>query len=125
MPRISSLPKKENKIDNNFEEVKSKEIKLKTLTNINYDKLKLDTNINNTNLNYKLVNLELEENASINPETNNGAYVIAHKQNENSNKTKLNIIPTSYVNVYNMVNKSTRLMNMTFAKEGIKNKNSE
>ena len=125
VPRISSLPKKENKIDNNFEEVKSKEIKLKTLTNINYDKLKLDTNINNTNLNYKLVNLELEENASINPETNNGAYVIAHKQNENSNKTKLNIIPTSYVNVYNMVNKSTRLMNMTFAKEGIKNKNSE
>ncbi len=125
VPRISSLPKKENKIDNNIEEVKNKEIKLKTLTNINYDKLKLDTNINNTNINYKLVNLELEENASINPETNNGAYVIAHKQNENSNKTKLNIIPTSYVNVYNIVNKSTRLMNMTFAKEGIKNKNSE
>ena len=100
--------------------MKNKDIKLKTLNNINYDKTKLNIN---TNINCKFVNLELEENVSINPETNNGAYIIAQKQIENSNVTKLNIIPTSYVNIYDISNRSERLMNVTFAKEGLKNKN--
>ena len=123
VPRLSSFPKKEKEKEkkiNNVEEVKNKDIKLKTLNNINYDKTKLNIN---TNINCKFVNLELEENVSINPETNNGAYIIAQKQIENSNVTKLNIIPTSYVNVYDISNRSERLMNVTFAKEGLKNKN--
>ena len=104
--------------------MKNKDIKLKTLNNINYDKTKLNINTNiNKNINCKFVNLELEESVSINPETNNGAYILAQKQIEISNVTKLNIIPTSYVNAYDISNKSARLMNVTFAKEGIKNKN--
>ena len=103
--------------------MKNKDIKLKTLNNINYDKTKLNINTNiNKNINCKCVNLELKKSVSINPQTNNGAYILAQKQIENSNVTKLNIIPTSYVNVYDISNKSARLMNVTFAKEGIKNK---
>ena len=76
-----------------------------------------DDKSNSTN--FKLINLELEENASINPDTNNGAYVIAHKQSENNKISKLSITPTSYVNVYNITNgrRMSRLINMTFAKE--------
>ena len=95
--------------------------KTNIFTNTNSNLEKTNTNSDKTNLfnNYKLVNLELEENATINPDTNNGAYVIAKKQTENNNVSKLNITPTSYVNVYNVSQKSTRLMNMTFAKEEI------
>ena len=120
VPKIDSYPKRgknREDLDNkkrikNIEEIKKKHysIKSKTLNNIKYDK----SNLNN---NYKLVNLELEEKATINPDTNNGAYVLAHKQIENSNISKINITPTSYVNVYNIPKKSSRLMNMTFAKE--------
>ena len=120
VPKIDSFPKRgksredldNKKINNNIEEIKKKHysIKSKTLNNIKYEK----SNLNN---NYKLVNLELEEKATINPDTNNGAYVLAHKQIENNNISKVNITPTSYVNVYNISKKSSRLMNMTFAKE--------
>ena len=120
IPKIDSYPKRgksredldNKKKINNIEEIKKKHysIKSKTLNDIKYEK----SNLNN---NYKLVNLELEEKATINPDTNNGAYVLAHKQIENNNISKVNITPTSYVNVYNISKKSTRLMNMTFAKE--------
>lgn len=98
--------KKINKIEETINSLKSQ----------NYNNFFDDKSNSN---NYKLVNLELEENASINPDTNNGAYVLAHKQSENSKISKLSITPTSYVNVYNIANgrKMSRLINMTFAKE--------
>jgi hypothetical protein len=98
--------KKINKIEETINSLKSQ----------NYNNLFDDKSNSN---NFKLINLELEENASINPDTNNGAYVIAHKQSENSKISRLSITPTSYVNVYNITNgrKMSRLINMTFAKE--------
>lgn len=111
VPKLSKYPKKDNSITkfknkriNRLEDIKYKQdsIKSKTLSHLN---------------NYKLVNLELEDNATINPDTNNGAYTIAHKQTENSNISKLSITPTSYVKVYDASKKTSRLLNMTFAKE--------
>ena len=98
--------KKINKIEETISSLKSQ----------NYNNLFDDKSSSN---NYKLVNLELEENASINPETNNGAYVLARKLSENNKISRLSITPTSYVNVYNIANgrKMSRLINMTFAKE--------
>ena len=120
VPKIDSFPKRgksrENldnmKRINNIEEIKKKHysIKSKTLNNIKYEK-------SNLNKNYKLVNLELEDKATINPDTNNGVYVLAHKQIENNKISKVNMTPTSYVNVYDISKKSSRLMNMTFGKE--------
>jgi len=103
--------KKINKIDETINSLKSQ----------NFNNYNLFDDKSNSN-NFKLVNLELEENASINPDTNNGAYVIAHKQSENNRISKLSITPTSYVNVYNITNgrKMSRLINMTFAKEDLK-----
>ena len=117
VPKIINFPKR-NKIrlgtkrDNNLEENKNKQDTARSKT---FNNIKVDKNLYSNN--YKLVNLELEENASINPDTNNGAYVIAHKQTENNNVTKLNITPTSFVNIYNVSEKSSRILNMTFAKE--------
>ena len=101
--------KKINKIEETITSLKSQNYN-------NYNNLFEDKTNNN---NYKLVNLELEENASINPDTNNGAYVIARKQSENNKISKLSITPTSYVNVYNIANgrRMSRLISMTFAKE--------
>ena len=83
--------KKINKIEETITSLKSQ----------NYNNF-FDDKSNITN--FKLINLELEENASINPDTNNGAYIIAHKQSENNKISKLSITPTSYVNVYNITN---------------------
>lgn len=121
VPKLSLIPKKiKNKLDintkkksNKFEDNKNKNNSMKSQTlnnlNLNFDK--------NFNKNYKLVNLELKDNESINPDTNNGAYVLANKQIENGKNSKLNITPTSYINVYDATQKSSRLINMTFKKE--------
>ena len=113
VPKFNKSNKKENnktrlEIGKRLEPKNKRDnIKSKSLTPLLYSKLK----------NYNLVKLELDENASINPNTNNGAYIIAHKQRENNNVTRLNITPTSFVKVYDVTKRSSRLLNMTFAKE--------
>lgn len=123
MPKLSPVPKKaKNNININLQKklnkIEDKQYRQESLKSIisNNDKISQEkvTNINN---NFKLVTLELEKNASINPETNNGAYTLAQKLTENNKISKLNITPTSYVNVYDPSQKSSRLMNMTFARE--------
>jgi glutaminase len=91
--------------------VKRDNLKSKSLTPLLYSKIKLK--------NFNLVNLELEENASVNPDTNNGAYIIAEKQRENEKITRLEILPTSFVKVYDATKRSSRLLNMTFSKEAL------
>ena len=98
-----------------------------------------NNNNNNKNMNsieknnYKLhhmkhlnfINLRLDDNASINPNTNNGAYVIAKKQLENSNISRINITPTSYVNIIDTSKetKTSKLVSMTFMREEQRMKN--
>lgn len=128
----TSIQKINSNLNNNTEKLKPKK-KVKKIKKIEEIKTKMDDIIGRRNSlknqtlnlynskkininNYKLVNLELDENSSINPDTNNGAYVIANKLKENNNISKLNITPTSYVKILNVGKgkSTTRLMNITF-----------
>ena len=120
---VTKFPLKQRKKSNNIrtklkarKKINKIEETITSLKSQNFNNF-FDDKSNSTN--FKLINLELEENASINPDTNNGAYVIAHKQSENNKISKLSITPTSYVNVYKITNgrRMSRLINMTFAKE--------
>ena len=120
VPKLSKNKKKENKLNklNKYDsgkrlelKVKRDNLKSKSLTPLLYSKIKLK--------NFNLVNLELEENASVNPDTNNGAYIIAEKQKEKEKITRLEILPTSFVKVYDATKRSSRLLNMTFSKEAL------
>ncbi len=73
-----------------------------------------------------LINLKLDNSVSINPDTNNGAYILAKKQLEHNNKTRLNLTPTSYIYLFNNSKgiKTSKLVSMTFMKENRKISNS-
>ena len=73
-----------------------------------------------------LINLRLDNSVAINPETNNGAYVLAQKQLENNKMTRINLTPTSYMQLNDYTNgkKTSKLVSMTFMKEEQKMMNS-
>ena len=116
-PKLNTNQKKENNIYN--------------LTN--YDKKRIQTknmvspklSMNKKKL-LNLINLKLDNSVSINPDTNNGAYVLAKKQLEYNNKTRLNLTPTSYIYLFNNSKeiKTPKLVSLTFMKENRKISNS-
>ena len=81
---------------------------------------------NNKMKHLNLINLKLDSSVAINPETNNGAYVLAKNQQEYYNKTRLNLTPTSYVYLYDNSKgtKTSKLVSMTFMREEQKMANS-
>ena len=66
-----------------------------------------------------LINLKLDGSVAINPDTNNGAYILAKNQQEYYNKTRLNLTPTSCVHLFDNSKgaKTSKLVRMTFIKE--------
>ena len=133
IPKLIFNQKSEENLITPLESRKMKELKENQNQNNN------NNNNNNKNMNsieknnYKLhhmkhlnfINLRLDDNASINPKTNNGAYVIAKKQLENSNISRINITPTSYVNIIDTSKetKTSKLVSMTFMREEQRMKN--
>ena len=79
---------------------------------------KINNKINNMKY-LNIVNLQLEGSSALNPDTNNGAYILAKKQLENNHNTRLNITPTSYAYVYDTAKgiKTSKLVSMNFMKE--------
>ena len=73
-----------------------------------------------------LINLKLDGSVAINPDTNNGAYILAKNQKEYYNKTRLNLTPTSCVHLFDNSKgvKTSKLVRMTFIKEEQKMTNS-
>ena len=73
-----------------------------------------------------LINLKLDGSVAINPDTNNGAYILAKNQQEYYNKTRLNLTPTSCVHLFDNSKgaKTSKLVRMTFIKEEQKMTNS-
>ena len=133
IPKIHFNQKSEDKMYNlNYLEKK----KIKTLNN--NTKNKNSTSPERTNYlispkltsnkmkHLNLINLKLDSSVAINPETNNGAYVLAKNQQEYYNKTRLNLTPTSYVYLYDNSKgtKTSKLVSMTFMKEEQKMANS-
>ena len=86
---------------------------------------KINSNTNNMK-SLNLINLRLDNSVAINPETNNGAYVLAQKQLENNKMTRINLTPTSYMHLNDYTNgkKTSKLVSMTFMKEEQKMMNS-
>ena len=86
---------------------------------------KINSNTNNIK-SLNLINLRLDNSVAINPETNNGAYVLAQKQLENNKMTRINLTPTSYMHLNDYTNgkKTSKLVSMTFMKEEQKMMNS-
>lgn len=133
IPKIHFNQKSEDKMYNlNYLEKK----KIKTLNN--NTKNKNSTSLERTNYlispkltsnkmkHLNLINLKLDSSVAINPETNNGAYVLAKNQQEYYNKTRLNLTPTSYVYLYDNSKgtKTSKLVSMTFMREEQKMANS-
>ena len=133
IPKIHFNQKSEDKMYNlNYLEKK----KIKTLNN--NTKNKNSTSPERTNYlispkltsnkmkHLNLINLKLDSSVAINPETNNGAYVLAKNQQEYYNKTRLNLTPTSYVYLYDNSKgtKTSKLVSMTFMREEQKMANS-
>jgi len=133
IPKIHFNQKSEDKMYNlNYLEKK----KIKTLNN--NTKNKYSTSPERTNYlispkltsnkmkHLNLINLKLDSSVAINPETNNGAYVLAKNQQEYYNKTRLNLTPTSYVYLYDNSKgtKTSKLVSMTFMREEQKMANS-
>ena len=128
IPKLIFNQKSEENLITPLESRKMKELKENQNQNNN------NNNMNSIEKNnYKLhhmkhlnfINLRLDDNASINPNTNNGAYVIAKKQLENSNISRINITPTSYVNIIDTSKetKTSKLVSMTFMREEQRMKN--
>ena len=133
IPKVHFNQKSEDKMYNlNYLEKK----KIKTLNN--NTKNKNSTSPERTNYlispkltsnkmkHLNLINLKLDSSVAINPETNNGAYVLAKNQQEYYNKTRLNLTPTSYVYLYDNSKgtKTSKLVSMTFMREEQKMANS-
>ena len=70
--------------------------------------------------------MRLDNSVAINPDTNNGAYILAKKQLENNKMSRINVTPTSYMNLndYSNGKKTSKLVSMTFMKEEQKMMNS-
>lgn len=133
IPKIHFNQKSEDKMYNlNYLEKK----KIKTLNNNTKNKNSTSTERTNYLISPKLtsnkmkhlnlINLKLDSSVAINPETNNGAYVLAKNQQEYYNKTRLNLTPTSYVYLYDNSKgtKTSKLVSMTFMREEQKMANS-
>ena len=123
MHYITHLDKKRLQ-DLNTNEIRNKNKNAMSIERTNYiisPKIK-----KNKTKNFNLMNLRLEDSAAINPEKNNGAYVLAKRQFELNDKTRLNLTPTSYVYLYDNKkgNKTSKLVSMTFMKEEQKISNS-
>ena len=73
-----------------------------------------------------LINLKLDGSVAINPDTNNGAYILAKNQQEYYNKIRLNLTPTTCVHFFDNSKgvKTSKLVRMTFMKEEQKLTNS-
>ena len=116
-PKLNTNQKKENN-KNNLTNYDKKRIQTKNMVSpkLSMNKKKL----------LNLINLKLDNSVSINPDTNNGAYVLAKKQFEHNNKTRLNLTPTSYIYLINDSKeiKTPKLVSMTFMKENRKISNS-
>ena len=131
IPKLIFNQKSEENLITPLESRKMKELKENQNQNNNNNNNKNMNSIEKNN--YKLhhmkhlnfINLRLDDNASINPNTNNGAYVIAKKQLENSNISRINITPTSYVNIIDTSKetKTSKLVSMTFMREEQRMKN--
>ena len=104
----------------------NKEIKSKSPLSTEKIHYKMNQNTNNYLKYLNLVNLKLDGTVAINPETNNGAYVLAQKQLENNKMTRINLTPTSYMQLNDYTNgkKTSKLVSMTFMKEEQKMMNS-
>ena len=133
IPKINFNQKSEDKMYNlNYLEKK----KIKTLNNNTTNKNSTSPERTNYLISPKLtsnkmkhlnlINLKLDSSVAINPETNNGAYVLAKNQQEYYNKTRLNLTPTSYVYLYDNSkgSKTSKLVSMTFMREEQKMANS-
>ena len=130
IPKLIFNQKSEENLITPLESRKMKELKENQNQNNNNNNKNMNSIEKN---NYKLhhmkhlnfINLRLDDNASINPNTNNGAYVIAKKQLENSNISRINITPTSYVNIIDTSKetKTSKLVSMTFMREEQRMKN--
>ena len=129
IPKLIFNQKSEENLITPLESRKMKELKENQNENNNKNKNmnsieKIPHKLNHMkHLNF--INLRLDDNASINPNTNNGAYVIAKKQLENSNISRINITPTSYVNIIDTSKetKTSKLVSMTFMREEQRMKN--
>ena len=129
IPKLIFNQKSEENLITPLESRKMKELKENQNENNNQNKNmnsieKIPHKLNHMkHLNF--INLRLDDNASINPNTNNGAYVIAKKQLENSNISRINITPTSYVNIIDTSKetKTSKLVSMTFMREEQRMKN--
>lgn len=102
----------------------NKEIKSKSPLSTEKIHYKMNQNTNNYLKYLNLVNLKLDGTVAINPETNNGAYVLAKKQLENNRISKLNLTPTSYYYKNYIGGKTSKLVSMTFMHEEQKMLNS-
>jgi len=102
----------------------NKEIKSKSPLSTEKIHYKMNKNTNNYLKYLNLVNLKLDGTVAINPETNNGAYVLAKKQLENNRISKLNLTPTSYFYKNDIGGKTSKLVSMTFMHEEQKMLNS-
>ena len=132
IPKLNFNQKSEEKLFNltNYDKKRmkniNKDLKSKSPQSTKKIHYKIKQNPNNYLKYLNLVNLKLDGSVAINPETNNGAYVLAQKQLENNKISKLNITPTSYFYKNDFANggKTSKLVSMTFMHEEQKMLNS-
>ena len=132
IPKLTPNQKSDEKLfyQTNYDKKRMKEINNEFKFNNNLAKEKkyyrFSPNTKNNIKSLNLVNLKLDGSIAINPETNNGAYVLAKKQLENERMSRINYTPTSYIflNDISKGTKTSKLVSMTFMKEEQKMLNS-
>ena len=133
IPKINNNQKSEDKMYNltylNKNKIKASNNNTKNKNSISIERTNylISPKLTKNKTKYiNLINLKLDGSVAINPETNNGAYVLAKKQQEYYNKTRLNLTPTSYVYLYDNSKglKTSKLVSMTFMREEQKVANS-
>ena len=131
IPKSTPNKKSEEKVFNltNYQNKKMKEInnEIKFNNILSNEKAHFKLNSNSNNMKYlNFINLRLDNSVAINPDTNNGAYILAKKQLENNKMSRINVTPTSYMhfNDYSNGKKTSKLVSMTFMKEEQKMMNS-
>ena len=132
IPKLTSNQKSEDKLlnPNNYEKklIKKSNYETKLKNALSKEKMLYKINLNSINdkkyLN--LINLKLDDSVAINPETNNGAYILAKKLLENNKMSRVDLTPTSYMylNHASKEGKTSKLVSMTFMREEQKTLNS-
>ena len=132
IPKLTNNQKSEDKLlnPNNFEKklIKKSNYETKLKNALSKEKMLYKINLNSINdkkyLN--LINLKLDDSVAINPETNNGAYILAKKLLENNKMSRVDLTPTSYMylNHASKEGKTSKLVSMTFMREEQKTLNS-